>query len=166
MEGKTRGFEKITFEQWYKDMPDNAELYTNVAYPKRATPRSAGYDIFTPINFSLSRGAEIKIPTGIKVYMLPDEYLTIVPRSGIGFKYFVRLANTIGIIDCDYYNNEGNEGHCWIKIRNEGDKIFEAKAGDAIAQAIFQKYLLVDNDSYFGEVFRQGGLGSTSKWAG
>ncbi|MCF8009453.1 MAG: hypothetical protein K9K32_06775, partial [Halanaerobiales bacterium] len=106
-------------------------------------------------------GSEIKIPTGIKAYMQPDEVLFAYPRSSLGFKYYCRLANTIGVIDADYYNNEDNEGHIWIKIRNEGDKQMKIKCGEAICQVIFQKYLLVDGDSFEGER-RKGGIGSTN----
>ncbi len=59
----------------------------------------------------------------------------------------------------DFYNNEGNEGHYWLKIRNEGDKMLSIQKGDRVAQAIFQKYLLTDNDEV--DSTRTGGFGST-----
>ena len=165
---KTRGFERISFEQWHKDsgyiLHDNCTPFDQlIKLPQRATSYSAGYDIFSAYSFTLNPKESIKIPLGIKTYMLKDEFLMIVPRSGMGFKYFARLANTLGIIDSDYYNNSGNEGHLFIKIRNEGDIIpIFIKEGEAIAQAIFQKYLLVDDDSPENKV-RDGGLGSTTK---
>ena len=102
----------------------------------------------------------MKIPTGLKAYMLPSEYIMIVPRSSMGFKFFMRLANTVAVGDSDYYNNKDNEGHYWIKIRNENDEPMEIKAGQAFAQAIFMNYLLADDDSANAE--RVGGIGSTN----
>jgi dUTP pyrophosphatase len=157
----TRHFEKISREQWDKDTNnEDIESYNNILLPKRSTAFSAGYDFFSPIDFTLLPGQVIKIPTGIKVFTQPDEFLMIVPRSGLGFKYYIRLANTVGIIDHDYRFAE-NEGHVWIKIRNEGktDEL-SVKQNSAIAQGIFQKYFLVDEDDYVGEQ-RKGGFGST-----
>ena len=65
----------------------------------------------------------------------------------MGFKYNVRLCNQVGVIDADYYNNEDNEGHIWLRIQNEGDKAVEFKKGEAIAQGIFMKYLTTNSDN-------------------
>lgn len=64
----------------------------------------------------------------------------------MGFKYNIRLCNQVGVIDSDYYNNQDNEGHIWIKIQNEGNKDVNFKKGDAIVQGIFLKYLTTKND--------------------
>lgn len=158
----TRGFEKISQEQFDKDFKDlDIIKLEEIKLPKRATARSAGYDIFSPIEFTLKPNEETLIPTGFKAYMLKDEVLKIYPRSSLGFKYFTRLANTVGIGDSDYYNAEKNEGHYWVKLRNEGEKELNIEKGEAIAQAIFQKYLLSDGDDFTGEE-RVGGFGSTN----
>ena len=157
---KLRGFEYISEEQWESDCP-NTDRPT-IIRPKRSTSKSAGYDFFSPVSFELKPGESVKIPTGIKAYMMQDEVLHIYPRSSLGFKYFVRLANSTAIIDCDYFNNENNEGHIWVKIRNEGDNTLVIKKGDAFCQGIFQKYLLADGDDYSGNL-RVGGIGSTNK---
>ena len=73
--------------------------------------------------------------------------LLLVVRSSMGFKYNVRLCNQVGVIDADYYNNEDNEGHIWLRIQNEGDKAVEFKKGEAIAQGIFMKYLTTNSDN-------------------
>ena len=90
-----------------------------------------------------------------------DEYLAILVRSSMGFKYNVRLCNQVGIVDSDYYNNPDNEGHIFVALKNEGDKVFKVEKGDRYAQGIFQKYLLTDDDDADGE--RTGGFGSTNK---
>lgn len=164
---KTRGFERISKEQWDKDRDwqFHCEI-EDVLLPKRATRKSAGYDFFSPLDFTLAPDEEIKFPTGIKVYLPDNEYLDIRPRSGHGFKHYVRLANTTGVIDADYYNNPDNEGHIWIKIRNESrsdSKPLTVKFGDAICQGIFLEYKLADGDSFDNGEERISGIGSTNK---
>jgi dUTP pyrophosphatase len=101
----------------------------------------------------------VVLHTGVKVCMNNDEILKIYPRSSFGFKKQLMLANTVGIIDADYYNNPDNEGHIMIAYYNYGDEPQFIKEGDKIAQGIFEKYLVTDNDSADAE--RVGGLGST-----
>lgn len=162
MNKRTRGFELISENQFEKDFQDINIKYTELKLPKRATARAAGYDIYSTIDFKLEPEEDIKLPTGFKAYMLEDESLELYPRSSMGFKYYIRIANTIGLGDSDYYNCESNEGHYFIKLRNEGSKTWEVKKGDAIAQGVFRKYLLADNDDFIGEE-RVGGFGSTNK---
>ena len=68
----------------------------------------------------------------------------------MGFKYNIRLVNQVGIIDFDYYNNQNNEGHIFIKIQNEGTETVKFKAREAIAQGIFLKYLITKSDMDLG----------------
>ena len=139
-----RKFEKISFEQFKKDVCSDEDLYNEYSLPKRGTKYSAGYDFFALQPFTLKPGETIKVPTGVKVTMNEDEMLMIVVRSSQGFKYNVRLCNQVGIIESDYYNNETNEGHLFIRLQNHGDKDYIVKKGDAICQAIFTKFLTVD----------------------
>lgn len=159
---RIRGFEKISEEQFMKDFEGIDVKYEDIKMPKRGTKWSAGYDIFTPIKIELEPGQDIKIPTGLKVYMRPDEYLAALPRSGQGFKYYLRLANTEGVIDADYRFSD-NEGHFYVKIRNEGHEKVVIEKGVGICQVIFKKYLLVDGDSTEIGAERNGGFGSTTK---
>lgn len=129
--------------------------------PKRATSKSAGYDIVSPETYHIEPRAIVKIPTGIKACMEDDEYLDINIRSGLATKHGLGLVNSVGIIDADYYNNPDNDGEIIIGIINNGFKVATIKAGDRIAQGIFKKYLITDDDDAVGE--RKGGLGSTGK---
>ena len=85
-------FEKVSYEQFRKDYIDcfnetNEEvirqIYDDIKLPQRATSSSAGYDIFSPIDFELKPNEEIKIPTGIRARMDEDWVLCIFPRSSI-----------------------------------------------------------------------------------
>jgi dUTP pyrophosphatase len=164
---RIRGFERITFHQWEKDTRALVDVnmplcgYEEIMLPKRMTSCSAGYDVFSVVSLELHPGESFQFPTGFKAYMMFDEMISIHPRSGLGFKFFIRLANTTGVGDSDYYNNPGNEGHYWVKVRNEGYTPVSIKKGDAIAQAIFSKFLITDND--VASRNRVGGLGSTDK---
>lgn len=112
-------FEKISKQQFIKDFQDTFtnydsetinQIYENLKLPKRATTGSAGYDFYTPIDFTLNPQETIKIPTGIRVKINEGWFLAIYPRSGLGFKYRLQLNNTVGIIDSDYYFSD-NQGH-------------------------------------------------------
>ena len=157
-----RFFEKISFEQFKKDIKNDQKLYNYYNLPVRKTKYSAGYDFEALYDFILKPGEIMKIPTGLKVRMHENEALLLVNRSSVGFKYNVRLCNQLGVIDYDYYNNSDNEGHMWFKFQNEGDKDYKVKKGDSIGQGIFINYLVTDNEEKI-EDERKGGIGSTTK---
>ena len=71
------------------------------------------------------------------------------------------LSNNVGIIDGDYYENESNDGHIMFSLINLKDEDLQIKKGDSIGQAMFGKYLTIDNDNADG--VRKGGFGSTSE---
>lgn len=156
-----RGFEKISFEQFKKDILDDDKLYEEYNLPKRSTKYSAGYDFSVLKDCIIKPGEIVRIPTGIKSYMAEDEVLFIIIRSSLGFKYNARLCNQVGVIDKDYYNNANNEGHIWIALKNEGDKDIVLNKGDHFSQGIFVKYLTVDNEEEI-KFTRNGGFGSTN----
>ena len=156
-----RKFEKISFEQFKKDIKDDKELYESYSLPKRNTRNSAGYDFFALFDYTLKPKEIMKIPTGIKVSMESDDVLFLIDRSSMGFKYNVRMCNQVGIIETDYYNNENNEGHMWVALQNHGDKDYHVKQGEAYAQGIFTKFLTVDDEDKI-EGKRKGGFGSTN----
>ncbi len=129
--------------------------------PKRATRYSAGYDIESCIDVIIKPGEIKMVPTGLKAYMGEDEVLKIYARSSLGFKKQLLLANSVGIIDKDYFENIDNDGHINVVLYNFGTKEVSLSKGERIAQGIFEKYLLTEDDSAFDT--RQGGFGSTSK---
>ena len=93
--------------------------------------------------------------------MNSNEFLSIYIRSSLGFKWNIRMCNQVGIIDADYYNNSENEGHIFVCLMNEGDKVLEIKKGDRIVQGIFMPFLITDDDKTTD--IRMGGIGSTNK---
>ena len=155
-----RCFEKISFEQFKKDVSSDKELYDSYELPRRGSKNSCGYDFFALEDMVLQPGEIKKIPTGYKAKFMGDEALLLVVRSSMGFKYNVRMCNQVGVIDSDYYNNDSNEGHMWVALKNEGDKDYIINKGDAYCQGIFIKYLTVGDEV---SSVRTGGIGSTNK---
>lgn len=137
----------------------------NINLPIRKTKYSAGYDIEAAEDViipSFKKGTNpTLVKTGLKAYMQDDEMLLLYNRSSNPKKKGLILANSVGVVDKDYYGNVDNDGHIMFAFYNIKDEDVEIKKGDAIGQAIFQKYLITDDDSAEGE--REGGFGSTNK---
>lgn len=151
-------FEKVSLNEWLKSQ--SQKNYDNIILPKRATSGSAGYDFFAVEDFTLNPNETIKIATGVRAYIEEGWVLKIYPRSGLGFKYRLRLDNTVGIIDSDYYFAE-NEGHIFIKLTNCGNKPLTVEKGKGFAQGVFLEYGITADDDATDE--RTGGFGSTDK---
>ena len=132
--------------------------------PVRKTKYSAGYDIEAAEDIiipSFKKGMNpTLVKTGLKAYMQEDEYLKLCNRSSNPKKKGLILANSIGIIDADYYGNPDNDGHIMYAFYNIKEEDVEIKKGETIGQAIFEKFLIADGDKAEGE--RLGGFGSTS----
>lgn len=157
-----RKFEKISLNEYHKFQTGYDETwYNNLELPKRATKYSAGYDIHCPFDLMLPAKGTLKVPTLLKCDMEENNVLLIDVRSSLGFKHNVRLCNTIPVIDKDYFNNEDNEGHIFLKFYNPNNYDIEFKANERIAQALFIRYDTTDDDIAEGE--RKGGIGSTNK---
>jgi len=158
MEGETmtkrlRGFEIV---KGYEDQ--------EIHLPIRKTKYSAGYDIEAASetvipSFHLGQKPTL-VPTGLKAYCQEDEFYMLVNRSS-GPKKGLVMANSIGIIDADYYGNETNDGHFYFQYYNVLDHDIVIHKGDVIGQVIFQKYLKVDDD--FADGIRTGGFGTTDQ---
>ena len=160
---KIAKFEKISYEQFLKDNNNDNndyDYYDKIILPKRATTGSAGYDFFLPYELKINPKECATIKTGIRVKINEGWLLQIFPRSSLGFKYKMALANTVGIIDSDYYNAL-NEGHIMIKIYNNSDEILVIEEGKAFVQGIFVPYgITIDDDASEN---RTGGFGSSDK---
>ena len=132
--------------------------------PVRKTKCAAGYDVEAAEDVvipSFKKGMKpTLVKTGVKAYMLPDEMLCLYNRSSNPGKKGLILANSVGIVDSDYYGNPDNDGHIMFAFYNIKEEDIEIKKGERIGQAIFQKFLTTDDDVAEGE--RAGGFGSTN----
>ena len=158
-------FEKVSLSQFKNDLKDclnieaTNDIYEEIILPKRATKGSAGYDFVCPIDITIKPNQMLKIPSGIRCFIENTYVLNIYPRSSLGFKYQMMLANTTGIIDSDYYGAK-NEGHIIIAVVNKGDKDIVLKKGERFVQGIFFKFYTVDEEEI--ETKRMGGFGSSN----
>ncbi len=141
----------------------SAYVDQGIDLPTRKTGCSAGYDLTAAEDVSLEPGRVTLVPTGLKAYMQPDEYLGIHVRSGFSIRNRVSCVNDEGIIDADYYGNADNEGHIFVALVNLGDNSVQIKKGTRIAQGIFYRYLTVDGDAAGVGAARSGGMGSTGE---
>lgn len=152
---RERGFEIIKDEhRKHSDI--------EIQLPTRGDSRSAGYDFYSNETVVLQPKQSHLFWTDVKSYMLDDEVLSIHVRSSIGTKKDLMLKNTTGIIDSSYYENVSNDGNIGICLVNMGDKIQKIEKGERIAQGIFTKYLIADDDVCL-KLERTGGFGSSGK---
>lgn len=137
----------------------------DISIPIRKTKCAAAYDLEAAEDIvipSFKLGMKpVLIPTGLKAYMMEDEVLILAPRSSGPKKQGIMFPHSIGIIDQDYYGNVDNDGHIMVQVINIKDEDVHIKKGDAVCQAMFQKYLVCDDDQADG--IRSGGFGSTDK---
>lgn len=148
-----RGFEIL---ESYKDK--------GIHIPERKTKASAGYDIEaaedTIIPPFVNGQKPVLVKTGLKSYFPDNEVLLLANRSSNPLKNGLVLANSVGVIDADYYNNPDNEGHLMFAFYNFSAENITIKKGDRIGQGIFMNFLTTDVDNATGS--RVGGFGSTN----
>lgn len=111
-------------------------------------------------DFTKEFGRPVLVPTGVKCQLDPDCYLELSVRSSTPLKYWIILANGVGIIDADYYNNPDNEGEIFFQLINLSPVPIRLHRGDIIGQGIIKRYVTTDDDAATGE--RVGGFGSTT----
>lgn len=152
-------------------LKDKKLLNKNYPLPTRSTKASAGYDFVIPVNdpdleyvwvdgiteylstqcIAIKPGKTVSIKTGVKFRCPDNKYLNIVPRNSLGNKHNVRLRNTIGVIDADYYSNPKNDGEIGICLYNFGTDTALLPVLTGVAQGIIQEYFVTEDDSCFTE---------------
>jgi len=149
---KIRGFEEVK--------SNLKKFNTETTLPTRGTKQSAGYDFYSKELVTIEPGSQYVFWTDVKGYMQPGEVLEMYVRSSIGIKKGLVLSNGTGIIDCDYYSNESNDGNIGLCLRNESKQSQTIEVGERIAQGIFKSFLEADN--IISNTERGGGIGSTN----
>ncbi len=172
-------FEKVSFERWKADcgikglpVDELRKWYDEIKLPCQATAGSAGCDFFMPFNLNLAAGGTFRVATGIRWLTQDggggskeaaprgerDRVLLIFPRSGLGFKYGIRLSNTVAVIDADYCDSD-NEGHIIISIENPSREDVQLEGKKPFVQGIVVKFEVPDGAASASS--RNGGFGST-----
>lgn len=154
-------FEHVSQQQFTQDVrQQDAMAVADIPLPRRATQGSAGYDYVCPADVTMQPGEQVLIATGIRAWMEPGWVLINCPRSSLGRKHGIRLANTIGVIDSDYYAAD-NEGHILVMLVNGGDHTVTIRKGERFCQGIFLPYGQADEESVSAQ--RTGGFGSSGQ---
>ena len=150
---RTRGFEVVADD--YRQHPS-----VDIRLPERGSKHAVAYDIYSPIDVIIAPKKKVLIWTDVKAYCLEDEGVFLNVRSSMG-NSLIALANTIGWVESDYYNNAKNDGNLGLNLYNMGEESYVIKKGDRIGQAMFQKILVADNGNT--DKKRAGGFGSSGK---
>ena len=154
-------FTHVSQAQYAEDMKyrEGVLPLEEIPLPRRATAGSAGYDFVSPLEVTVPPGGTALIPTGIRAEMEEGWVLLLFPRSSLGFRHSLRLANTAGVIDSDYAFAK-NEGHIMVKLRNPLPDPVTIGRGDRFCQGIFLPYGTAEEEDVLAK--RSGGIGSTN----
>ena len=121
--------------------------------PTRAHDTDAGFDLYSPIGVNISVGATVTIPTKLAISLPENTVGLIYPRSSLGTRHGIVLANTVGVIDSGY------RGEIMLVVTNHGDSPYTIHSGDRVAQLIVTPY-------YAPKVIEVNELDATDRGAG
>lgn len=150
-----RGFEEVPNQ--FRKVADEVTIL-----PVRGDAKSAGYDFYSKETVTIQPHQSYLFWTDVCSYMQDDEVLLIHVRSSIGVKKGLMLKNTTGVIDSSYYANPDNHGNIGICLYNNSDAPVTIESQERIAQGVFQKYLVADEDVTL-HAERAGGFGSSNR---
>ena len=128
--------------------------------PKFATPGAACFDIYSSSGGIVKSHQSALFNTGLAFELPPRFVMLVFSRSGQGFNYGIRLANSVGVIDSDY------RGELKVKLYNDSDVDYLVVEGDRIAQAMvlpLPNITFYETDELSNSERGTGGLGSTGK---
>ena len=153
----------------FEEVRDEFKVFPNVEtkLPERSDSRSAGYDLHSKEDYVLQPGESHTFWTDVCATMFFDNVMFIFARSGLGCKKGVVPRNCVGVIDPSYYGNSSTGGNLAVCLENNGDEPLEVKIGDRIAQIVYCRYLVTDDDRFLSQKEkgpgRSGGFGSTGR---
>ena len=137
------------------------KLRENAKIPFRATPGSAGVDLYACIDNPVTIAPQeiAVIPTGIAIELESADYVAyIFARSGLAIKHGVAPANCVGVIDSDY------RGEVCVGLVNQTNQPYTIEPDERIAQMVISPVVLPDIEvvDELGDTVRGGGgFGST-----
>jgi dUTP pyrophosphatase len=137
-------------------------LHPGARPPARTRTGDAGYDLSCLDAFSLSPGERAMVPTGVAVAIPPGMCGLVLPRSGLAIKHGISCVNAPGLVDPNY------RGELRVILINHGTEVFEAAAGDRIAQLLIVPFaspvpVVVDELPDGGDDRGAGGFGSSGR---
>lgn len=139
------------------------KLRKNAKIPYRATPGSAGMDLYACLDeaVTIEPGERAMIPTGIAIALESPAYCAFLyVRSGLAVKYGIAPANCVGVIDSDY------RGEVCAVLQNYSREPFTVLNGERIAQLVIAPVELPEIevvDELDDTARGTGGFGSTGQ---
>ena len=109
------------------------KLSINAKIPIYASDGAAGFDMYTTEDTVIKPHTTNLLSTGIAMEIPRGYEVQVRARSGIALKTPLRLANSVGTVDCDY------KGEIKIIMENTSDKDFFVEGGTRIAQGVVNK---------------------------
>ena len=113
-------------------------ISSNGKVPSQKHASDIGYDISASDDVTLKTNEVTLVNTGIAISLPQQCAGFVLPRSGLSTKYKITLINSPGLIDPGY------TGELLVPLMNHGDKDYEIKAGDRIAQLVLINTHVVD----------------------
>ncbi len=136
------------------------KLNQNAQIPAYQTKEAAGFDLHSIEDTIINPGERKLIGTGLAFEIERGYEVQIRPRSGLAFKHGITVLNSPGTIDSDY------RGEIKVLLINLGNKPFEIKCGERIAQAVVAPVIQAEIEEVenLSDTERgSGGFGSTGK---
>lgn len=107
------------------------KLTQDATIPTRGSAHAVGYDLYSVEDCCVPRNSRHLVGTGISIVLPVNVYGRVAPRSGLAVKHGIQVG--AGVIDPDY------TGEVKVVLFNQGDKDFEIKKGDRIAQLVLER---------------------------
>lgn len=133
--GDTANFDAAIFEAATADADEETPIVelveSDARVPIRTTEEAAGADVFSAEACTVPPGGRRRVSLGFKLTVPKGTYARLAPRSGLALKHSVDIG--AGVIDRDC------AGICAVVLVNSGQRPFEVRIGDRIAQLVFEK---------------------------
>jgi dUTP pyrophosphatase len=107
------------------------KLTPNATLPTRGSGGAVGYDLYSTDEVVVPPTHRVLVGTGIAMVLPNGVYGRVAPRSGLAVKHGIQVG--AGVVDPDY------TGEVKVVLFNHGDKDFEVKKGDRVAQLILER---------------------------
>lgn len=150
---------KFEFVERVKQLPNFGAEGSCTRLPERSTKKAAGYDFYNLEEVTIEPNEIKYVKTGVKATFPEDIALLLLNRSSNPKKKGLELANGVGLVDADYYNNSDNEGEIAFAFKNIKSEPVTLQPGEKLGQGMFVSYFTTIDDNVEKE--RQGGFGST-----
>jgi dUTP pyrophosphatase len=107
------------------------KLTQDAILPTRGSGCAVGYDLYSTDEVVVPPTHRALVGTSVAVVLPPGVYGRVAPRSGLAVKHGIQVG--AGVVDPDY------TGEVKVVLFNHGDKDFEVKKGDRIAQLVLER---------------------------